>query len=122
MSIQGRHGGYSITNKPENIKIYNIVAAVEDIEKYFGCVLGFDTCSDEHPCALHKKWTSIRDELFSFLNNNTIADVMDSDFNKFWISQLFDIVEKMMHDAKLCQIYEGTNQIQRVGISKGILK
>lgn len=83
MSIQGRHGGYSITNKPENIKIYNIVAAVEDIEKYFGCVLGFDTCSDEHPCALHKKWTSIRDELFSFLNNNTIADVMDSDFNKF---------------------------------------
>lgn len=31
-------------------------------------------------------------------------------------------VEKMMRDAKLCQIYEGTNQIQRVVISKSILK
>jgi alkylation response protein AidB-like acyl-CoA dehydrogenase len=31
-------------------------------------------------------------------------------------------VEKMMRDAKLCQIYEGTNQVQRVVISKGILK
>lgn len=31
-------------------------------------------------------------------------------------------VEKMMRDAKLCQIYEGTNQIQRVVISKNILK
>ncbi len=31
-------------------------------------------------------------------------------------------VEKMMRDAKLCQIYEGTNQIQRLVISKGILK
>ncbi|MBN1338518.1 MAG: acyl-CoA dehydrogenase family protein [Bacteroidales bacterium] len=31
-------------------------------------------------------------------------------------------VEKMMRDAKLCQIYEGTNQIQRVVISKGIMK
>ncbi|MCF6170636.1 MAG: acyl-CoA dehydrogenase family protein [Bacteroidales bacterium] len=32
------------------------------------------------------------------------------------------LVEKMMRDAKLCQIYEGTNQIQRVVIGKGILK
>ena len=31
-------------------------------------------------------------------------------------------VEKMMRDAKLCQIYEGTNQVQRLVISKGILK
>ncbi len=31
-------------------------------------------------------------------------------------------VEKMMRDAKLCQIYEGTNQVQRVVISKSILK
>ena len=32
------------------------------------------------------------------------------------------LVEKMMRDAKLCQIYEGTNQIQRVVIGKGIMK
>jgi acyl-CoA dehydrogenase len=31
-------------------------------------------------------------------------------------------VEKMMRDVKLCQIYEGTNQIQRLVISKNILK
>lgn len=31
-------------------------------------------------------------------------------------------VEKMMRDAKLCQIYEGTNQVQRIVISKSIMK
>lgn len=31
-------------------------------------------------------------------------------------------VEKIMRDVKLCQIYEGTNQIQRLVISKAILK
>ena len=31
-------------------------------------------------------------------------------------------IEKIMRDVKLCQIYEGTNQVQRVVISKGILK
>ncbi len=32
------------------------------------------------------------------------------------------LVEKMMRDAKLCQIYEGTNQVQRLVIGKSILK
>lgn len=82
-SIQGRYGGYLIADKPENITIYKIVAAIDNIEKYSGCVLGFDVCSDENPCALHNKWAPIRDELVQFLNNNTVADVMYSDFSKF---------------------------------------
>ena len=31
-------------------------------------------------------------------------------------------VEKLMRDAKLMQIYEGTNQIQRLVIAREILK
>ncbi len=31
-------------------------------------------------------------------------------------------VERMMRDAKICQIYEGTNQIQRIVIAKKLLK
>jgi alkylation response protein AidB-like acyl-CoA dehydrogenase len=31
-------------------------------------------------------------------------------------------VERMMRDAKITQIYEGTNQIQRVVIARHILK
>jgi acyl-CoA dehydrogenase len=31
-------------------------------------------------------------------------------------------VEKLMRDAKLLQIYEGTNQIQRVIIAKQLLR
>ena len=31
-------------------------------------------------------------------------------------------VERMMRDAKITQIYEGTNQIQRIVIAKHVLK
>ena len=31
-------------------------------------------------------------------------------------------VERMMRDAKVCQIYEGTNQIQRLIIARSLLK
>jgi len=32
------------------------------------------------------------------------------------------LVEKLMRDAKLLQIYEGTSQIQRVVIARNLLK
>jgi alkylation response protein AidB-like acyl-CoA dehydrogenase len=32
------------------------------------------------------------------------------------------LVEKIMRDVKLNQIYEGTNQVQRLVISKSVLK
>jgi alkylation response protein AidB-like acyl-CoA dehydrogenase len=31
-------------------------------------------------------------------------------------------VERLMRDAKITQIYEGTSEIQRIVISRGILK
>jgi alkylation response protein AidB-like acyl-CoA dehydrogenase len=31
-------------------------------------------------------------------------------------------VERMMRDAKIGQIYEGTNQIQRIVVARGLLK
>jgi alkylation response protein AidB-like acyl-CoA dehydrogenase len=31
-------------------------------------------------------------------------------------------VEKLMRDAKLLQIYEGTRQVQRIGIARDLLK
>ncbi len=34
----------------------------------------------------------------------------------------FPPVERMMRDAKITQIYEGTNQIQRVVMSRALLR
>ncbi len=75
-SIQGRYGGFKLMKKPENITLIEIVEAMENVEKYFGCVLGFENCSDENPCTLHNKWAPLRDELMSFLNETTVNDVI----------------------------------------------
>jgi alkylation response protein AidB-like acyl-CoA dehydrogenase len=42
---------------------------------------------------------------------------------KMWITNVRDYpVERMMRDAKITQIYEGTNQIQRMVIARQLLK
>ncbi len=75
-SVQGRKGGFKICANPDEIRLYDIILAVEDIEKYYGCILGFNECSDENPCALHEQCVPIRDRIFNFLLNNTISDIL----------------------------------------------
>jgi len=75
-SVQGRYGGFGLYKDLEEISLFDIVKAVDNIEKYFGCVLGFDECSDENPCALHTKWIPLREELLAFLENTNMADVI----------------------------------------------
>ncbi len=75
-SVQGRYGGFALHKDLEKISLLDIVKAVDNIDKYFGCILGFEECSDENPCALHTKWAPVRNELLEFLENTTMADVI----------------------------------------------
>lgn len=75
-SIQGRYGGFKLEKNTEEIKLIDIVNAVDQVEKYYGCVLGFEDCSDENPCSLHHKWGPIRGELLNFLESTSMQDVM----------------------------------------------
>jgi Rrf2 family protein len=83
-SIQGRDGGYAL-NKPVNeLYLIEIIKAVENIDKYLGCVLGFSVCSDENPCALHNQWAPIKHETFRFMSETTLESIiMDKSIHKF---------------------------------------
>ncbi len=82
-SIQGREGGYVFAKNASKIYLSDVVDAVEGIERYNGCIMGHETCSDENPCSLHNTYAPIRDHLISFLLNTTIAELKDINISKF---------------------------------------
>ena len=71
-STQGRDGGYSFAKKSDEIFISQIIDAVEDYEKYMGCILGFSECSDNNPCAMHTTWVKTREKLAITLNKTSL--------------------------------------------------
>ena len=75
VSVQGRDGGYVIAKKPEQIKLADIIEAMEGMDKYTGCLLGFENCSDEKPCALHSSLGSIREEFFRVFTQKSLKDM-----------------------------------------------
>jgi len=82
-SILGREGGYVFARNANHTYLADIIEAVEGMDKYQKCLLGFSECDDKHPCSLHERWAPIRDQLLEFLQNTTLAEVKNSDIHKF---------------------------------------
>ncbi len=82
-SLQGREGGYVFAKNANKIFISDVVDAVEGMEKYRGCVMGFNKCSDENPCSLHKAYDPVRERFVNFLISTTISELKDQSVKKF---------------------------------------
>lgn len=82
-STQGRDGGYEFVKRPEEIYLADVINAVEGMQKYMGCALGFDKCRDDNPCVMHNTWVPVRDEFLRVFTTKTIKDLDIDLVNKF---------------------------------------
>lgn len=76
--VQGKGGGYRIARPLDRISVADIVDAVEGLESYDRCILGFDTCDDENPCPLHGFWAGHKDGMLDTLRTVTVAQMAAS--------------------------------------------
>jgi Rrf2 family iron-sulfur cluster assembly transcriptional regulator len=75
-SIQGVGGGFEIPKETmSKIKLSHIVTALEGDSVFTGCGLGLSSCSEEHPCPVHEKFKSIRNELAFMLENTNLEEL-----------------------------------------------
>ena len=75
-SIKGVGGGFDIPRETmKNIKLKQIVNALEGDRVFTGCGLGLTQCSEDHPCPMHDKFKSIRNELASMLENTNLEEL-----------------------------------------------
>lgn len=77
-SQKGFGGGFRLTRPAAKIRLYDILEPIEHVSKWNGCFLGRDKCSEKSPCAVHHRWSAIRNEYLKFLKETTIADVAES--------------------------------------------
>ena len=72
-SVKGAYGGFEIDKKDiSNIKLSQIVNAIDGDKIYNGCGLGLHTCDEEHPCPVHDKFKIVRSELKNMLENTNL--------------------------------------------------
>lgn len=75
-SFTGPAGGFEIdTNRMKQIKISDIVYAIDGDAVYNGCALGLDMCSDEEPCPMHDKFVKVRRNLKHVIETTTVYEL-----------------------------------------------
>ena len=82
-SIQGRDGGYKFLKSSGEIYLADVINAVEGMDKYTGCALGFCECSDTNPCVMHSTWVPVREEFLKAFTTKTIRDLDIMTVNKY---------------------------------------
>jgi Rrf2 family iron-sulfur cluster assembly transcriptional regulator len=72
-SQKGLGGGFRLARDPSTITLYDIVEAIEDVNRWRECAFGGRGCSEETPCAIHSRWAHVRDQYLSLLRNTSLA-------------------------------------------------
>ena len=81
-SKKGKAGGFKLAKHPSKIKLIDIVEAVDGLESFSSCVLGFPNCSDKNPCPVHDDWGELRARAYDMLNSETLDKFREKTLNK----------------------------------------
>jgi Rrf2 family iron-sulfur cluster assembly transcriptional regulator len=75
-SIKGVGGGFEIPKETlSQIKLIQIVSAIDGDRVFTGCGLGLSHCSEIHPCPVHDKFKEIRNGLTFMLENTNLEEL-----------------------------------------------
>lgn len=75
-SLKGPYGGFEISiSRMKEIRLSDIVFAIDGDSIYRGCALGLSECNAAEPCPMHEKFVKVRSELRKMLETTTIHDL-----------------------------------------------
>ena len=96
ISHRGPKGGVTFSRPSGEIKLIEIVAAIDGLELFEECALGLHGCGTATPCPLHEKWAEHKIVLRTLFETETLEklaeNVLDSGLRLRTLSQL-DIIE-----------------------------
>ncbi len=76
-SFRGAMRGYALARRPKEIKVKEILLAIEGPDLFERCIFWSDRCADTNPCPLHERWKQVKQQLVGgLMERTTLADLM----------------------------------------------
>jgi len=74
-SAKGRHGGIRLARSADEIRLIDILDAIEEPYSENECILGIGMCGGVAPCALHSSWEKAQAVIRETFGNSTLASL-----------------------------------------------
>jgi Rrf2 family transcriptional regulator, iron-sulfur cluster assembly transcription factor len=75
-SSRGRRGGFEITRDTATIYIADVIEAMEGLDGFNKCILGFQECPFDNRCVMHSIWDESRNNIFNILKQTSLAQLI----------------------------------------------
>lgn len=75
-SQRGRRGGFRLSRPAQDLRLFEILAAVEPMGRYETCILGCKRCCDETACPIHHTWKEARDRVLEMFRKTSLTKLM----------------------------------------------
>lgn len=81
-SSRGAVRGYALVRRPKDIKLKEILLAVEGADLFDRCIFWSDRCADSDPCPIHFRWKKLREQVIEDLMERTTLAELGRDSGK----------------------------------------
>ena len=75
VSLRGRDGGIKLGKNLSDIKVYDIMEAVNESLHNEECILGIGACNKDEKCPLHDRWVAPKEEIINIFQNTSVEDL-----------------------------------------------
>ncbi len=75
VSQKGQGGGFVLSKAPDEIPFIDILIAMDVYPTDGRCAFGWGECDEVHPCPLHNSWSRLNEQLRSWAEGTTLADI-----------------------------------------------
>ena len=76
-SVRGARGGYLLAKHPDEIKLSDIIKALEGEICIVECIEDPDLCDKNNRCATQKIWKELNQKITDTLNSYTLSDLVN---------------------------------------------
>ncbi len=75
LSYRGPKGGVALNLPPKDVKLFDLIAAIDGTEIFTECMLGLPGCGHAEPCPAHEHWIEVRQRFATIAKSVTLQSL-----------------------------------------------
>lgn len=77
VSMKGPTGGFNLNRPASQISLIEVIDAIDGLDVFNKCGIGFKQCSDKHPCPIHHDYKKVRNRIQKLFETKTLKELSE---------------------------------------------
>lgn len=77
VSMKGPTGGFNLNRPASQISLIEVIDAIDGLDVFNKCGIGFKKCSDKNPCPIHHDYKKVRNRIQKLFETKTLQELAE---------------------------------------------